>query len=137
MTAIFVSTKLSTLIGKERLSKVNKPRQSDPLVDWNAQLFTIHRRKCIIITNKTTLYSFVRLNIIKKGLGDLPQFFVSSLFDQFKTDGLYNNKEENFWLDNFSKITFLTTDNDKKVIGSMNLKTLLHAIKNYYEKRNN
>jgi hypothetical protein len=120
MPTIYVSTKLATLIGKARLLPRDNVLASDSLTDWNAQLFSIDRRKCIIITNKATLYSFVRLDILKKDLNDLPNFFISSLFDQLKIDGLYNDKEENFWLDNFSKIVFSTTDNDKKVIGSMN-----------------
>jgi len=120
MPTIYASTKLATLIGKSRLLPKDKVQASNSLIDWNAQLFSIDRRKCIIITNKQTLYSFVRLDILKKDLNDLNQFFLSSLLDQFKTDGLYNDKEENYWLDNFSKIVFTTTDNDKKVIGSMN-----------------
>jgi len=120
MPTIYVSTKLATLIGKARLFPRGKVQVSDPMAGWNAQLFSIDRRKCIIITNKVTLYSFVRLDILKKDLSDLSKFFISSLFDQLKTDGLYNDKEENFWLDNYSKIEFSPTDNDKKIIGSMN-----------------
>ena len=120
MPTIFLSTKLSTLIGNTRLSPVDKSQKGDPINDWNAQLFTVDRRKCVIVTNKETLYSFVRLNILKKDFNDLNTFFISSLFKQFKADGLYNSKEENYWLDNFSKLIFSRTDNDKKVIGSMN-----------------
>jgi len=120
MPTIFFSTKLSTLIGNARLSPVDKSQKGDPINDWNAQLFTVDRRKCVIVTNKDTLYSFVRLNVLKKDFNDLNTFFISSLFKQFKADGLYNRKEENYWLDNFSKLIFSRTDNDKKVIGSMN-----------------
>jgi len=120
MPTIYVSTKLATLIGKARLLPRDKVQVSDSVTDWNAQLFSLDRRKCIMITNKVTLYSLVRLDILKKDLNELPKFFINSLFDQLKADGLYNDKEENFWLDNFSNIEFSATDNDKKVIGSMN-----------------
>ena len=83
-------------------------------------MFTLDRRKCIIVTNKSTLYSFVRLNVLKKDLADLNTFFISSLFIQLKSDKLYNIKQENYWLDNFSNLHFCRTDNDKKVIGSIN-----------------
>ena len=120
MPTIYVSTKLATLIGKARLLPRDKVQVSDSVTDWNAQLFSLDRRECIMITNKVTLYSLVRLDILKKDLNELPKFFINSLFDQLKADGLYNDKEENFWLDNFSNIEFSATDNDKKVIGSMN-----------------
>jgi hypothetical protein len=120
MPTIFLSTKLAAIVGNDRLLPVDKLQKADFINDWNAQLFIVDRRKCVIFTNKETLYSFVRLNIVKKDLVDLNAFFISSLFNQLKSDGLYNKKEEDFWLDNFKKLTFYRTDNDKKIIGSMN-----------------
>ena len=120
MPTIFLSTKIATLIGSSRLSLIDNSSKLDPRTAWNAQLFTHERRKCIIVTNKATLYSFVRLNILKKDLSDLSHFFLSSLFKQLKADNLYNKEEENYWLEQYLNITFARTDNDKKVIGSIN-----------------
>ena len=119
MPSIFISTKLSNLIGKSRLSLFDKSHLSSK-DDWNAQLFTVDRRKCIIITNKATLYSAVRLDILKRDLSDLKLFFIDALLNQLKSDQLYSNKGEGYLSDNLAKLIFTTTDNDKKVIGSMN-----------------
>ena len=120
MTHVYISTKLADLIGPARLSQVDNAIISKSLIDWNAQLFSVDRRKCILVTNKQTLYSFVRLNILKHDLKDLNNFFITSLFRQLKADNLYDQKAEDYWLDEFSKISFARTDNDKKVIGTMN-----------------
>jgi hypothetical protein len=78
----------------------------------------VHKRKCIIITNKATLYSIIRLDVLKKDLSNLPDFFKYSLLAQLMADDLYDSHE--FWKPLFSDLSFYKTDNDKKVIGSIN-----------------
>jgi len=113
-------------VGANRLHKIDAPASSDYLNDWNAQLFRIGRQKCILTTNKATLYSFVRLNVHKKDLANLNNFFIGSLLTQLEADELDNVTALNYWLDNFASITFCRTDNDKKVIESMN--DLIHQL---------
>jgi hypothetical protein len=120
MPTVFCSHNLAALIGKDRLTPIPETNELDPRANWHARLFYLSRRKCILWTNKATLYSFVRVNILKKDLIDLPQVFLSSLFAQLKHDRFYDDKQENYWLDNLSKLSFTKTNNDKSVIGSMN-----------------
>ncbi len=72
------------------------------------------------MTNKATLYSAVRLDILKRDLSDVKNFFIDALLKQLKSDQLYSNKVEGFLANNLEKLIITTTDNDKKVIGSMN-----------------
>jgi hypothetical protein len=118
MSIIYCSTKVSALIGNSRLNESKSEQLADPLYAWNAQLFYLGRKKCIIVTNKATLYSFVRLNVLKRDLSDLSGFFTNSLLGQLEADGLYDSHE--FWRPFFSKLCLYKTDNDKRVIGSIN-----------------
>ena len=120
MATIFCSMKLSALIGKSRLINLQKPVAADPLNQWNAHLFTIQRKKCIIVTNKATLYSFVRFNIIKKELADLTEFFFRSFLAQLKADHLDQENNLGWWPGTFTDCKLYPTDNDRKVIGSIN-----------------
>ena len=119
MPAIFLSTKFSKLIGPDRLTRVQRFEKRSPN-DWNAHLFPVNGRKCILVTNKGTLYSFVRLNILKKDLQDLAAFFANSLTRQLIVDGFSETKIFIQWLESFSELNFRGTDNDKSVLGSMN-----------------
>jgi len=118
MSVIFCSTKLSSLIGPSRLSTAGNLDLPDRLYGWNAQIFSVHRRKCLIVTNKATLYSFIRLDLLKKDFSNLADLFSHSLLQQLIADNLYDSSD--FWKPFFSDLSFCTTDNDKKVIGSMN-----------------
>ena len=120
MPIIFCSANLVALVGKNRMMSNTGMPETDPGARWNARLFHLNGRKCIIWTNKATLYSIVRLNVRKNDCVDLTSLFLSSLFVQLQQDGFYNEVQDNYWLDNIQKFVFATTDNDKKVIGSMN-----------------
>ncbi len=119
MPIIYCSTKLATLIGTQRLAPIVQQNESGSLNAWNAQLFTIQRRKCILVANKATLYSIVRLDVLKKDLNDLSSFFIKSLSIQLKADGLYDDYDLSFWLGSNSEVSFCRTDNDRPVLGSI------------------
>ncbi|MGZ5218943.1 MAG: DUF6933 domain-containing protein [Chitinophagaceae bacterium] len=80
----------------------------------------INRKKCIIWTNKATLYSIFRLNVLKKNFTNPTEMFLNALFAQLKYDGLFSTSHGKYWYDNAPKLIYAKTDNDKKVIGSMN-----------------
>ncbi len=120
MPIIFFSANIAPLVGKNRLMTQISIPEPDSRASWNARLFYLNAKKCVIWTNKATLYSIVTLNVRKKDFIELTSLFLSSLFAQLKHDGLYNEVQENYWLDNITNFVFAKTDNDKKVIGSMN-----------------
>jgi hypothetical protein len=120
MPIIFFSSNLAPLVGKNRLINIKDISKPDPAISWNARLFFINGRKNILFTNKATLYSVVRLNVLKKDFTDVTGLFLGSLLAQLKHDNLYTQVQENYWLQNISDFVFAKTDNDKRVIGSMN-----------------
>lgn len=120
MPVVFVSSKLSSFISLET-NKITTPGTDLNFRDgWNAHLFNVNRRKCIIVTNKSTLYSFIQVGIFKKDLVDFSDFFWTSLKAQLRADGLYDVCEESFYTVKTDRVSCKKTDNDKKVIGSMN-----------------
>jgi hypothetical protein len=78
------------------------------------------RRKCIIVTHKPTLYTFIRLDVLKKDLADLKGFFIGSLLRQLMHDRIMRESQTDYWLDKLQDISFRYSDNDKKVIGTIN-----------------
>ena len=86
---------------------------------WNAQLFSIDRRKCIYFVQKRTLYSVILLDIVKQDLKQINSLFFKALVEQLKTDKLYQRSIELYLYENYSSLRFFKTDNDQKTLGTM------------------
>ena len=131
MPHIFCTSRLSSLIGKERFSKPIALDSVHKLDLWNADLFHVDKRKCILFTNKHTLFCVVRLNILKRDLVDLNSFFLRSLKSQLQAEGIFSNTDVRNWAETKSEVAYHPSDNDKKVIGSMN--NLIFQVKSYFQ----
>ena len=119
MTTIYCSLKLVTLLDVPRKSKELNQDASDT-AGWNAMLFYLNKRKCLLFMHKPTLYCFLALDIVKKDLIEFNRFFLQHLTDQLFADRLLSEKTKSF-LDSISEnILLKPTDNDKRIIGSMN-----------------
>ena len=70
--------------------------------------------------HKPTLYSFFKLDIVKKDLADFPKFFRQHFTDQLLADQLISEKAKVMLEQDYGSIILKLTDNDRKVIGSMN-----------------
>jgi len=116
MPTIFCSNKLSTIL------KINKIQHviHDKTDAWNGHLFYLLKRKCLIFIHKQTLYSFVMLDILKKNLADFNMVFVENYIMQLQADSILPSTYENQIRERYKNIMLLPTDNDRKVIGSIN-----------------
>lgn len=120
MPIIYCSGKLSELMKlKEKLDS-SEHKSSDNYGNWNAHLFFHAGKKCIMVVNKKTLYSFVKMNILKDQLKDMRALLLPSFINQLKADRLYKDQDFDYWADYFSELKFSKTDNDKSAIGSLN-----------------
>jgi len=54
-----LTLKLAKKIGIAPLPAISYDENRDPLMDWNADLFTVQRTQYIILTNTASLYSMV------------------------------------------------------------------------------
>jgi hypothetical protein len=119
MTTIYCSAKLSTLLGLPKKPRDNSCAAVDPHV-WNAMLFYLNKRKCLLFTHKARLYSFLALDVVKKDLVDFPKFFRQHFTDQLLADQLISEKAKLMLEQDYGSIILKPTDGDRKVIGSMN-----------------
>lgn len=70
--------------------------------------------------NKQTLYSFLLIDVLKKDLDKFNKLFVDNLIEQLYFDNLLTSIVERNVRTKYQSIFLRKTDNDKKVIGSMN-----------------
>ena len=130
MIHIFCSQKLKLFIGSDELVGPNDPGPVHPLSTWNADVYNNRNRKCLLFTNKETLFCVVRQNILKKDLKDLSSLFIDALRSQLEAEDMFSNPDVAAWFGENQQAQYHPTDNDRKVIGSMN-DFILH-IRTYY-----
>lgn len=88
MATIYCSAKLTTLLGLPKKKKEPEPVAVDPH-GWNGTLFYLNKRKCLLFMHKTTLYTFLVFDIVKKDLIDFNRFFRQHFTDQLLADQLF------------------------------------------------
>ena len=119
MATIYSSTKLSTLLGLPKKPKDHPTAAVDPN-SWNAMLFYLNKRKCLLFVHKSTLYTFLILDVVKKDLADFGKFFRQHFTDQLLADQLISERAKVILEQDYGSIILKPTDGDRKVIGSMN-----------------
>jgi hypothetical protein len=119
MATINCSKKLATFLRIPKKPKDFKTAADDPH-SWNAMLFYLNKRKCLLFVYKHTLYTVLVLDIVKKDLSDFPKFFRQHFTDQLLADQLLNPHTKTILDAAYDSFILLPTNNDKKIIGSMN-----------------
>ncbi len=115
---IYCSKKLETFLGQT--SPLNQPTDNSTFGDWNAHLFIMDRKKCLIFMNNRTCYSVVMTNIQKKNLKDIGQVFKERLIRQLDNDIKLSEVQEIRLRTDLRDIVFTKSNNDKKIIGTIN-----------------
>jgi len=113
-----LTLKLSKKIGIAPLPAIPFDKNRNPLIDWNAHLFTVQRLQYIILTNTVSLYSIV---IYGRGITNDKQFIreVSSYMREFMRIDGYNDIFEKF-IEPLDRDIFFSKIVDRRVMGSMN-----------------
>jgi hypothetical protein len=113
-----LTLKLAKKIGIDPLSTVPYDGNRNPVLDWNANLFTVHRTEYIILTNTASLYSMVMLG---RGLTNDKQFVREALFymQEFMTFDGNKVVYENI-IEPESKRILFSKIIDRRISGSMN-----------------
>jgi len=115
---LYCSKKLETFLGPINPS-LPIPTHS-PLGDWNGHLFTINRRKCLIVMNNLTCYSIMLFNVYKKDLKDFPQVFKERLIRQLDYDLSITETQEIKLRHYLNAIELRSSNNDRKILGTIN-----------------
>ncbi len=85
---------------------------------WHANLIRIEGRKCILLTNDSTLYSFLVPRVKKKDLGNFRELFALHLKMNLTKEG-FGPENVNKALEEYGEITIAPTKS-RSVLGSMN-----------------
>lgn len=116
MTHIFTTKKLEKIIQK----KINKDDSfvENKLGNWNANVFYIAKKKCILFVNSKTFFSVVIPRFSVKYINNLDQLFIDNLQEQL----LYENMEidSKVMYSEIGEIKFNPTNNNRKTIGVIN-----------------
>jgi len=119
MTRVYCTKKLKDFIGE-----VEETLPDDfndiKLSDWNAHLFFVDKRKCLVFVNILTYYSVFIADIIKKDLINIDEIFLKRLKEQLLHDRVIDDFNNAIPLTDGAKISFIKTNNNKKAIGRIN-----------------
>lgn len=115
---IYCSKKLEAFLGQ--ITQTIQSTEPSDLGDWNGHQFTIDRKKCLIFMNNKTCYSVVMTNVLKKDLKDFEQVFKERLIRQLDHDLNINERQEIKFRKELGVIGLSKSNNDKKIIGTIN-----------------
>jgi hypothetical protein len=115
---IYCSKKLETFLGQ--IARTIQPTQSSIIGDWNGHLFTIDKKKCLIFMNNRTCYSVVMANVLKKDVKDFGHVFKNRLIRQLYHDLNLSERQEIQIRNGLGDILLSKSNNDKKIIGTIN-----------------
>ena len=111
-----------------------KSTKSEPefgtIGDWHANLLRFERRKCVLFTNSTTLYSIIIPGLKRPNFDRLDEIFRQSLFKRLRIEGFSQFQIEKI-LEEYQTLHFAKTNN-RSVLGSMN--DLAFQIEAYIER---
>ncbi len=118
MANVFCTKKLTDFIGKTK--EISVDFASISINDWNAHLFFVDKRKCLIFINNLTFYTIFITDILKTDLKNLESIFTQRLTEQLIHDKIIDSPESlrNVFAD--QDISFYRTNNNRKVIGRIN-----------------
>lgn len=92
--------------------------ESGRLGGWHANLIIIERKKCVLFTSDTTLYSFFAPGLKKRDFERFSEIFRHNLIVSLKNEG-FSQMEIEKALREYQHIEFAATNN-RSVLGSMN-----------------
>ncbi len=119
MIRIYCTGKLQKLIGTV---ETNLPYDTihRSILDWNAHVFFVDKRKCLVFVNNLTYYTIFIADVKKKDLKNIENLFFERLNEQLYHDGIINQDESFEVLTGAKEISFFRTNNDRKAIGRIN-----------------
>ena len=116
MTNIFATKKLEKIIQKK--IEGNDLIVENSLGDWNAHVFYVAKKKCILFVNAKTLFSVIIPQFSTKNIDRIDELFIDTFYNQLlfeKIDVNYENIRSKI-----GQLKFRSTNNNRKAIGVLN-----------------
>jgi hypothetical protein len=115
---LYCSKKLETFMGHIKMA--SPTNESSALGDWNGHLFAIDRKKWLIFMNNKTCYSVILKNVLKKEVRDFGLVFKERLIRQLDHDLKITERQEIRLRTDLADVVLRKSNNDKKIIGTIN-----------------
>lgn len=115
-TIIHISSKLEKLVSKH--VEVKEYESDCILGKWNATVFNVNRKKCLLVVNAKTNFSIMIPNVKMKELSSITELLCENFYSQLVYGGIFMNYDILCrWI---GDIKFSRTNNDSKTIGVLN-----------------
>ena len=121
MAIIYCTQKFETVVGKSRIVKSDK---SSPLGNWNANVFMVNRKNCVILMNDVSYYSVILIDFKKIDLMNFHEVFAERFLKQLENDEISFPSKFTDKITKELQPVFLTTNNNRKVLGAIQDATL-------------
>ena len=121
MAIIYCTKKFETVVGKSRIVKSDK---FSPLGNWNANVFMVSKKNCVIVMNDVSYYSVILIDFKKSDLLNFHEVFAERFFKQLENDEISFPSEFTDKIKKELQPVFLTTNNNRKVLGAIQDATL-------------
>lgn len=115
VTEIYTSRKLASIV-QEILLRSESGGRHNPLGKWNATVFHVSHKKCLLITNAITRYSVFLPGMRKSDFKNMTEIFINTLAEQLKRDGVDTGGLDIAEL--IGETTLHQTDNNRAIIGT-------------------
>ena len=113
MTNIYTTKKLEKIIHKK--IENNNLIDENNLGTWNANVFYVSKKKCLLFVNSKTFFSFVIPRFSMKHIDKLDELFIENFYNQLLYEKIAVDYDS--LCSKIGKITFNSTNNDRKIIG--------------------
>lgn len=114
---VYVSKKLEGLLPSDLIKKEIVVTEN-LLGKWNATVFFVSKKKCILMTNSLSRYSVILPGLAKNDFHELTDIVISNLLKQFQKDEITVN--EALLKKIIGIVSLFETDNDRTIIGVQN-----------------
>ncbi|MEW6108169.1 MAG: hypothetical protein AB1632_03220 [Nitrospirota bacterium] len=117
MRLIHCTQKLLKELGNPSLQSIEGIAYSEGLGNWYANIIKIDRKKCLLLTNEKSLYSFIIPSVLKANIKNLKTEFLNHLILNLQYEG-FNLEIINHIQKEYQDIGFAKTAS-KHVLGAM------------------
>lgn len=94
------------------------PSEAEPLAKWHGNIFTLNRRKCLLLTHDESRYSLYFFGVTQKSLANLPKLFRERLKRELMRDDFTIAQVEKM-LATVGEVSFAKSSS-RSVLGTMN-----------------
>ena len=116
MTDIFTTKKLEKIIHKK--IENNDILSENTLGNWNATVFYVAKKKCLLFVNVETFFSVIIPRFSMKDIDKIDELFINCFYNQLLFENI--NIEFKTISSKIGKVRFHSTNNNRKVTGIIN-----------------